>query len=99
MQLYTLPTQPNIMILQNTLWLYTECRYNAVQYSKISHIWLQDLSQNINQMLDPQKHPITRPNGRRASYGVYFVNICEYWPRFNGTALFVDYEAEYPPGS
>ena len=39
-----------------------ECRYNMVQYCKISHKWLQELRQNINQ----------KP--WRASYGMSFVN-------------------------
>ena len=52
-----------------------ECRYNAVQYCKILHKLLQELRQNINQMLDPQKTPHTPP--LRASYGVSFVNNCE----------------------
>ena len=39
------------------------CRYNAVQYSKILHKKLQQLRQNINQMLHPQKTPHTH-NGR-----------------------------------
>ena len=61
-------------------------RYNAVLYSKIFHKWLQELRQNMNQMLDPQKTPYTSP--QRGSYGGVF---CEYvWeidPCYNGTAL------------
>ena len=34
-----------------------ECHHNAVQYDKILHKWLQELRENINQMLDPQKTP------------------------------------------
>ena len=34
-----------------------ECRYNAVQYSTILHTSLQELNQNINQRLNPQKTP------------------------------------------
>ena len=59
----------------NCKWNTVECRYNAVQYCKILHEWLQELRQNINQMLDPQKTPHTSP--LRASYRVSFVNICE----------------------
>ena len=34
--------------------LYTvECRYIAVKYCKILHIWLYCLRQNINQIMDP----------------------------------------------
>ena len=40
------------------------CRYNTVQYCKISYKWLQELRQNINQMLDPKRHPIPAQNGR-----------------------------------
>ena len=43
--------------LSNTV----ECRYNAVQYSKVLHKLLQEFRQNINQMLDPQKTPHTSP--------------------------------------
>ena len=38
-----------------------ECRYNTVQYFKISYKQSQELRQNINQMLDPQKTPHTSP--------------------------------------
>ena len=68
--------------MQNTV----ECRYNAVQYCKLLHNWLQELRQNIDQILDPQKTPHTSPS--RVSYGVSFVNICEKIDRvYNGTAL------------
>ena len=33
------------------------CCYNMAQYCKILHKWFQELRQNINQMLDPQKTP------------------------------------------
>ena len=45
---------------------------NIVRYYKQL---LQELWQNINQMLHPQKTPYTSP--KRVSYGVSFVNICE----------------------
>ena len=35
------------------------CRYDAVQYRKVFYEWLQELMQNINQKLDPQKTPHT----------------------------------------
>ena len=38
-----------------------ECRYNAVKYYKILHKYLQELGQNINQVLDPQKTPHISP--------------------------------------
>ena len=42
---------------QNTV----ECRYNAVQYCKILHKWLQEQRHNINQVMDPQKIAHTSP--------------------------------------
>ena len=61
------------------LWLVkshtVECHYNAVQYRKILHKSLQELRQNINWMLDPQKTPHSSPWW--VSYGVSFVNMCE----------------------
>ena len=41
-----------------------ECCYNAVQYNMILHTTLQWLKSNINQNLNPQKHPISRLNRR-----------------------------------
>ena len=38
-----------------------ECRYNAVWYCKILHDQLQEMRQNVNQTLDPQKTPHTSP--------------------------------------
>ena len=38
-----------------------ECRYNAAQCCKILHKLFQELRQNINHMLDPQKTPQTLP--------------------------------------
>ena len=52
-----------------------ESRCDAVKICKILNEWLQYLGQNVSQMLDTQKTPHTSPS--RASYGVYFVNICE----------------------
>ena len=52
-----------------------ECRYNAAQYCKVLHKWFQELTQNINQMLDTQKISHTSP--LRGSYGVSSLNICE----------------------
>ena len=45
------------------------------QYCKILQEWLQELTQNINQMLVPKRHPIHRPNGR--AMGCFFMNISE----------------------
>ena len=69
------------------------CRYNAVQSSRILHEWLQTLKQNINQMLDLQKTPHASP--LRVSYVVCFVNICEKWRHYNGTALYSSGSGEY----
>ena len=44
-------------MLPNTV----DCRYNAVQYSQMLYKWLQVLTQNINQMLDPQETPHISP--------------------------------------
>ena len=80
-----------LMTARNEAHIAIECRYNAVQYSKILHKWLRESRQNINQMLDPQTTPHTPP--WRARHGVSFVNICEKkWPRYNGTALYHDYD-------
>ena len=38
-----------------------ECHYNAIQYNYILHIWMQELMQNINQRLIPQKISHTSP--------------------------------------
>ena len=38
-----------------------ECRYNAVWYCEILHEYLQEMHQNVNQTLDPQKTPHTSP--------------------------------------
>ena len=47
------------------------CRNESVQCFKI----IQELRRNINQMLDPQRHPIHI--GWATSFGCRFVNICE----------------------
>ena len=52
-----------------------ECRYNAVLCCKMLRKILQELRQNFNQMLDPQKTPHT--SFLWASYGVSFAYICE----------------------
>ena len=50
------------LILYYYIFLITiEDRYNAVQYCKVLHKQLQELRQNMNQMLDPQKTPHTSP--------------------------------------
>ena len=55
-----------------------ECRFNAVQYYKILHKWLQELGQNVSQMLDPRRHPMgPTPYLALARYGMPLVNICE----------------------
>ena len=41
-----------------------KCSYNTVQHNVILHSSLQWVIQNINQLLDPQIHPIPRPNGQ-----------------------------------
>ena len=38
-------------------------------------------------MLDPQIHTIRRPNGRAVE--CFYEYLCENWPRYNGTALYV----------
>ena len=63
-----------------------ECRYNAVQYSEILHTQLQELRQNINQMLDPQKNT-TYLALRGKLWGVFCEYLWEIWPRHNDTAL------------
>ena len=40
------------------------CRYNAVQYNMALHTSLQLPRKNINQNVNPQTHPILRPNWR-----------------------------------
>ena len=61
-----------IMII--TLLLCTvECHYDAVDYSKILHKWLQELKRNINRMVYPQMIPHSSPLW--ASYGMSRVNI------------------------
>ena len=52
-----------------------KCRYNAVQYNMSWHKSLQELRQNTNQRLNPQKTPHTSPS--RASYAVSFVTILD----------------------
>ena len=54
---------------------YNECCYIVNYYNMLLHTSLQELRQNINQRLNPQKTPHTLP--WRASYGVSFVNILE----------------------
>ena len=71
-------------ILRNTI----ECRYNAVQYSKLLHKWLPELRPNINKMLDPQKTPHTSPVSTCELWGVFGKYFWENWPRYNGTALY-----------
>ena len=49
-------------IIQSTKadnWKYSRCHYNLVQYCQLLHNQLQELRQNINHMLDPQKTPHT----------------------------------------
>ena len=41
-----------------------QCRYNAIQYNMILHKSLRWLWQNVDEGLNPQRHPISRPNGR-----------------------------------
>ena len=69
-QLFAMPTLHTV-----------EYRYNAVQYSKILHKWLQKLRQDNNDMLHPQKTPHTSP--WRASYWKSFANMYHY-----GTSLY-----------
>ena len=64
-----------------------ECHYNMVQYCKILHKWLQELRKNINQILDPQKHFIPRPNG--GVMGCLLWIFVKNQPRYNGTALYI----------
>ena len=49
-----------------------ECRYNAVQCNMVLHTPLQQVRQNINEKLSPQKIHHMSPY-----YGVYFVNVWE----------------------
>ena len=58
-----------------------ECRYSAVQYYKILHKWLQELSKNINQMMDPQKTP--------HNTGFLLWIFEGNWPHYNGTTVYV----------
>ena len=63
-----------------------ECHYNVVEFNMVLHTSLQEVRQNINQRLNPQKTLHTSP--WRASYGVSFVNILEKIDRrYNGTTL------------
>ena len=67
-----------------------ECRYNVVQYCKISHKKLREVGRNINQMVDPQKTPNTSPVNLALTgvlWGVFCDYVWENWPRYNGTAL------------
>ena len=58
------------------IWSYTvECRYNVVQYTMVFHISLQEVRQNINQRLNPQKTSHSSPWG--VSYGLSLVNVLE----------------------
>ena len=58
-----------------------ECRYNAVQYNIVLHTSLQEVRQNINQKLNPQK--------TGELWGVFRKYFVENWPRYNGTALYI----------
>ena len=68
-----------------------ECRYNAVRYCKILLKWLQELRQNINHMLDPQKTPHSSPVTYLALtgelWGVVYEYYWEIWPHYNDTSL------------
>ena len=63
-----------------------ECRYDAVQYCKILHKWLQEYRQNTNQMLGPHKNT---PYLSGELWFVFCECLWEKWPRYNGTALYV----------
>ena len=57
-------------------YIYSRCRYNAIQYNTILHTSLQWLRQNINENLDTQKTPCISPV--RESYGWIDTNTCRY---------------------
>ena len=52
--------------------------------------WLRWQWQSVSQTLDSQKTFHASPT--RASYGLIFVRYCEEnWPRYKGTALYIEY--------
>ena len=57
-----------------------DCRYNVVRYNMVLLISLQEVAQNINQSLNPQKPPPSNSSPFREYFG-------ENWPHYNGTAL------------
>ena len=63
-----------------------ECRYNAVQCTRILHTSLQELEQIINQRLNPQNHAIPHPD---RPWGVFREYLGDNWLRYNGTALYI----------
>ena len=61
--------------MPNLLSYTVKCRYDVLQYNMVLHTSLQEVRQNINERLNPQKTPHTSPG--RTSYVLSFVNILE----------------------
>ena len=70
------------------------CRFNAysaVQYNMILHASLQCLGQNMIKSLNAQMTPHNSPYP--ASYGVLCADLGENVPRYNGTKLYIHFDA------
>ena len=68
-------------------WYTVECCYDAVQYCKIFHEWLQKLRQNINLGAGSTKDtPYLGLMGEL--WGVFCEYLWEYWSCYNGTTLY-----------
>ena len=92
---------PNVISKYATV----ECCYNTVQYNMVLLSSLQEVRQNINQILHPQKTPHSSSVKHQSEaaptkdtpyltlmgelWGVFREYYGENWPRYNSTALYL----------